>query len=135
MLAELRRAHADLLACIEELEQLAREDAPDRARLAKIRWKLSRASGARRKLVAAAHAQLSTALSGPDRERLATLMEEGAQSVAQSSHHVGRWTVDAIMVDWDGYRAASEAMRRTMRARIRSEQRALYPLLERATRA
>ncbi|WP_343519779.1 hypothetical protein [Sphingomonas sp.] len=132
MLAELKRAHETLLSCLEELERLAEADVPDPAKLASVRWKLSRASGDRRKLVEAACDLLLGSANMIDRSRAAALRAESAEMIAASSRHVGRWTMNEVLADWEGYRAASAAIRGAMRGRIAQEQRALYPLLERA---
>ena len=132
MLSELKRAHEMLLACIDELETLAGDDTPDAQKLASVRWKLSRASMQRRRLVEAACDLLMTDATLIATSRVAALREDSAATVAASSRHVGRWTTAQVLADWDGYREASAAMRKAMRARIAREQLALYPLLERA---
>ena len=133
MLLELKRAHDALLSCLDELERLSLDDRPDRAKLANIRWKLSKASAERRKRVDAACDYLSMhSANAIDRDRVASLRADIADGVAASSSHIRRWTIDQVLADWGGYRAASAALRKTMRARILQEQRALYPLLDRA---
>ncbi len=132
MLGELKRAHDTLLACIDELERLTQDDMPDREKLARVRWKLSRASVERRRLVDAACDLLMANATLIERNRVGTLREDSAETVAASSRHVGRWTMDQVHGDWAGYREASATLRKAMRARILMEQRALYPLLERA---
>ncbi|HSX54224.1 MAG TPA: hypothetical protein VLG14_02910 [Sphingomonas sp.] len=133
MLLELKRAHDALLSCLDELERLTLNDTPDRATLANIRWKLSKASAERRKQVDAACDYLSmNSATSIDRDRVASLRENIAESVAASSSHVRRWSMDQVLADWDGYRASSATLRKAMRARILQEQRALYPLLDRA---
>lgn len=133
MLAELKRAHAALLSGIDELEKLALDDVPDRATLANVRWKLSKASGERRRLVDTACDLLMASADAIDRNRVMLLRENNAETVAASSRHVGHWTMDAVIADWDSYREASTVLRKAMRGRILQEQRALYPLLERTT--
>lgn len=132
MLSELKRAHETLLACIDELEGLTKDDTPDAQKLASVRWKLSRASVQRRRLVEAACDHLMANSGVIESSRIAALREDSADTVAASSRHVGRWTMAQVLADWDGYREASAAMRKSMRTRIAQEQRALYPLLERA---
>lgn len=132
MLRELKCAHETLLACIAELEQLTRDDVPDGETLARVRWKLSRASVQRRRLVDEACDLLMTNATLIESSRIAALREDNSETVAASSRHVGRWSMEQVLADWKGYREASAAMRRIMRARILQEQRALYPLLERA---
>lgn len=132
MLGDLKQAHETLLACIEELERLTHDDTPDRQRLASVHWKLSRASVQRRRLVEAACDLLMTDATLIERSRVTALREDSAQTVAESSRHVGHWTMEQVVADWNGYREASAVLRKAMRARILQEQRALYPLLERA---
>ena len=131
MLSELKRAHEALLACIGELEKLTGEETPDAQKLGSVRWKLSRASAQRRRLVDAASERLMSDATRIESSRVAALREDSAATVAASSRHVGRWTMAQVLADWDGYREASAALRKAMRARILQEQRALYPLLER----
>lgn len=132
MLLELKRAHDALLSCLNELERLTRDAVPDRAKLANTRWKLSKASADRRKLVDAACDLLLISALAPDRARVRALRESDAEGVAASSSHVRRWPVDQAIADWDQYRTASTAVQKAMRQRILQEQRTLYPLLDRA---
>ena len=132
MLGELKRAHETLLACITELEGLTSAGTPDAEKLARVRWKLSRASVQRRRLVEAACDLLMANATLIESSRVTALREDSAETVAASSRHVGRWSMEQVLADWDGYREASAALRKAMRARILQEQRALYPLLERA---
>lgn len=132
MLFELKRAHAALLSCLDELERLTLDPVPDRAKLADTRWRLSKASAERRRLVDAACDLLMISALSNDRAGVRALREHGAEHVAASSSHVRRWSIDQALADWDGYRAASTMMRKAMRARMLQEQRTLYPLLDRA---
>lgn len=129
MLEELREAHAALLAGIQELEDATRADAPDASALAGIRWRLSRASGRRRRLIEQASAHLLDQVPGAAPE-IGRLREGNAEMLSASSRHVGDWTIERITADWRGYRAASADMRKAMRARIALEKKILYPLLE-----
>lgn len=132
MLEELKRAHDRLLACIDELAALTRDETPDRQRLASVRWKLSKVSGERRKLVEEACDRLAARGGMIEQSRVSTLREANAAMVTVSSRHVRRWSMEQVLADWNGYREASAAIREAMRGRIAQEQRALYPLLERA---
>jgi len=128
MLAELREAHEALLSGIQALEDATRAAAPDPSALAAIRWQLSRASRRRRRLVDQACAELRPhAPAEIDR-----LRDNSAEMLSASSRHVGSWTIEQVLADWDGYRAASTAMRAAMRKRIHEEKAILYPLLGKA---
>lgn len=127
MLGELREAHEALLGGIQELEEATRAAVPDRSVLAAIRWRLSRASGRRRRLVDQACAELRSGAPA----QIDRLRENSADLLSASSRHVGTWTIEQVLADWDGYRTASTAMRAAMRKRILEEKAVLYPLLER----
>ncbi len=129
MLAELREAHETLLNGIQELEDATHAPAPDPSVLAAIRWRLSRASGQRRRLIEQACTRLREGASPGVAAAIDRLRQNSAEMLAASSRHVGGWTIDHIVADWEGYRAASTAMRAAMRRRIEREKSTLYPLL------
>lgn len=129
MLAELRAAHETLLAGIQELEDATRAPSPDASALAAIRWRLSRASGHRRRLVDQACAEAMARAAPGAAAEIERLRESNAELRAVSSRHVGGWTIDRVVADWAGYRAASAEMRKAMRVRIAAEKAVLYPLL------
>jgi hypothetical protein len=117
------------LAGIQELEDATRAPSPDASALAAIRWRLSRASGRRRRLVDQACAEV-IARAGPAAAAEVERLRQGdAEQRSASSRHVGGWTIDRVVADWQGYRAASTEMRAAMRARIAAEKAVLYPLL------
>lgn len=134
MLAELREAHHVLLAELQALEDAARSGVPDAQALAAIRWRLSRASGRRRRLVEQACDRLLAGASPATAQQLGTLRHTHTEMLSASTRHVGQWTIDAVLADWAGYRAASAMMRKSMRRRIADEQSLLYPLLEGTSR-
>lgn len=134
MLGELKQAHEVLLGCISELEAALAEEFLDASTLARIRLKLSKASSARRRVVAGAIQDLSARANASEAARLTLLRENDGPVLAASSNHVGAWSIDAILADQEGYRTASTAMRKSMRERIATEKAILYPLLERADR-
>ena len=129
MLSDLRESHQLLLAELQALEDATGNDAPDARDLAAIRWRLSRASRRRRSLVDQACDRLLPGASPATARQILALREGLGEALAASTRHVGCWTIDAVLADWAGYRAASAAMRRSMRQRITAEQALLYPLL------
>ncbi len=130
MLEELRRAHDLVLRRLDELEALTAVDQPDRAALSSVRYQLTRASGARRKLLAERiYPHLLARFPGQAGAPVRALQESSPAIVATSSQHIHLWTIDETIRSWDAYRAASETMRAAMRARIADERRILYPLL------
>lgn len=65
-----------------------------------------------------------------DTRRIADLRLETSALLVQSTHHIGAWTLRAILADWPGYQRASAEMRACMLRRIQREATILYPLLE-----
>ena len=132
MLTELHQAHEQVLAALAELETLTAGAQPDSSALAGVRWRLSRASGHRRRLVEEACAHLLEKATPAEAQALRTLKQDMGEMQSASSRHVGAWSIGRVLEDWDGYRAASAEMRGAMRERIATEKRVLYPLLQRA---
>lgn len=132
MLEYLKQAHEALLGCISELEAVLAGEVLDASTLARIRLQLSKASSQRRKIVTEAIQRLSESANPSEAARLDLLRKNAEAMLAATSSHVGEWSIDAILADNDGYRAASATMRKAMRERIATERAVLYPLLERA---
>jgi hypothetical protein len=127
----LRDAHDQLLDLITKLEIETSKPLPDRAGLATVRWQLSRASGARRKMLEdQIYPALLATTHAAGLRRIQTLRDAAAAIRSASTHHISSWTMEAILADWPGYCAASQVMRTDMRARIALEREILYPLLE-----
>ncbi|MGQ0589079.1 MAG: hypothetical protein ACT4N8_06045 [Sphingosinicella sp.] len=128
--SEIERIHDDLLALIAELEALTEYETPDRQALASVRWRLSRASGRRLKLLEEiVYPWLLERSSAAEARTVSNLRESNAGLLAASRMHVAKWSVDKIMVDWADYCQDSAAMRGVMRMRIGLEKALLYPLL------
>ena len=130
LLENLKKAHADLLAAIEELARLTRGPVPDKKRLVSIRWKVSDASLIRRLLWGRIHASLVGHADARVERDLRALQDADIRLIRHSAKHVARWTADAILEDWTGYCRASDAMRGAMIDAINEEKRLLYPILE-----
>jgi hypothetical protein len=130
MLAELRDAHAEIIAWIDELEILTSFETPDRVQLTGVRWRLSQASRRRSDIIERnVYRTLLNGTDGHARDELLKLKAIGVELRQYSARHVDEWTIEKIVEDWPGYRQASFAMRNSMRARIDEERRILYPLL------
>jgi hypothetical protein len=132
-LTGLEKLHQELVALIAELGEATARDVPDRSQLTGIRWRLSRASRARTRLIETILLpHLRVQASPRDSHALDTLQEQIATASAESSRHVGAWSIDRASADWAGYRAASSEMRQAMTRRIDAEKTLLYPLLQRS---
>lgn len=127
---ELEDAHAALLRELAEMETLTAAAAPDGARLAAARLRLSKASTRRVQLLDRAIVPaLLDRLPASETRALTELRSDLAAARARSSEHVVRWTLEKAKQDWAGYCRASAGMRRAMRAQIDRERRTLAPLL------
>lgn len=123
----LRTMHEELLAALAELERATGESSFDEATLSHIRYRLSRVSGARRKLVEALCTDLIAR--GEPAEPLRALRDANAATRAVSTTHIGMWSLRDVAKDWAGYCRASATMRARMRRQIEREKAVLYPRL------
>jgi hypothetical protein len=128
-MSELHDLHAQLLHMLDELEELTSLPAPDEAALASLRYRLTRTSGARRKLIDSVCAELKAGLSEHERAPLNALHERNTAAMTASSEHISTWSLRELVKNWPGYCHASLALRRLMRAQIEAEKAALYPHL------
>jgi len=129
-MADLRELHQALLDLLDELEAVTARPAPDEVALAALRYKLSRASSARRRLIESLCNRFEAQLPGAAAEPVRALRRSVAAVLAHTTEHVGNWGMADIVRDWPGYCHASFNMRRTMREQIEREKMVLYPLLE-----
>ncbi len=125
----LQTLHRQLLEMIDELEALCALPKANEAALAGLRYRLTRTSGARRKLVEKLCADLEMTLPQPQFVPVRALRESNAAAMTASSDHIGTWSLREIMKDWPGYCLASQQIRRSMRDQIELERRTLYPYL------
>jgi hypothetical protein len=131
-LAQLTKTHADVLTAIDRLETLLQPEEPDRATLATARWRLTQASGRRRRLLDQEIYPLVEQGADGGEQGVRDLRAADGGAIAMSSQHIATWSIDHIADDWPGYRAAATTMLASMRQRIALETTILYPLLEEA---
>lgn len=125
----LQTLHGQLLEMIDELEALCARPGPDEAALAALRYRLTRTSGARRKLIEKLCAELQATLPETRVASIRALRESNVAAMTSSSDHIGTWSLREIMKDWPGYCQASQQIRRSMRDQIELERTTLYPYL------
>jgi len=128
-MSDLPALHDALIATIAELAALTARDAPDEAPIASTRYKLTRLSTARRRLIDSLCAELLPRLSPGDAARIRQFQEAHAAQRGTSSRHISDWSPREIVKNWPGYCAASAAMRAAMLAQIEREKALLYPLI------
>lgn len=122
---QLRRHHARMLAALDDLEQLTRSPACDDAQVMAVRYRLTRASTARRREVIALCEQRIAA--GVGDAAIQALRDATIASRSRSSTHIGTWTLRQVAGDWAGYTRASAAMRASLRREIAREESVLGP--------
>ena len=131
ILIALAEAHAELKRELENMASLQTETKPSAERWAYARWKLSRASRARRTSAEQAYPIALAAATPAERLRIVHLQAQDATMLAASRDHIGQWTPERIADDWAGYCAASRVIRRSMADRVQAEQDILVPILAR----
>lgn len=131
LLAEIIKAHEDLLEAIGELAELTSGPAPAKGDLVNIRWKVSSASLSRRLLWGRILISLSGRVDAAEQQKLRRLQDMDIDLLRTSTKHVGAWTPEVILEDWSGYCRDSRDMRAKMTEAIRSEQELLFPILHR----
>lgn len=129
-LRQLRDAHTKLLKAMADLDTLTRGPVPPKDVVIDARWSISRASLARRTLWHSIHRHLSARASEQGAIELRRLYESDMALLRSSSEHIFKWSITAVMQNWQEYCVASNAIRWKMKAAIESEQRVLYPMLE-----
>ncbi|ATY31252.1 hypothetical protein [Sphingomonas psychrotolerans] len=129
-MSELHDLHAQLLQMLDELEELTAQPAPDEAALASLRYRLTRTSSARRRLIDSLCIELRPTLLASEVAPLDVLHGSNTAAMTASSEHISIWSLREIVKNWPGYCQASLALRRSMRAQIEAERAVLYPHLQ-----
>lgn len=131
-MSDLQTLHAQLLEMLDELADLTAQAAPDEAALASLRYRLTRTSGARRRLVDSLCVELQLALPAAEAAAVRSLREASIGAMTSSSDHIGTWSLRQLAKDWPGYCRASAQVRSAMREQIEAERTILYPYLDAA---
>lgn len=130
MLEEIMREHRSIECCVAALEGLlASKTPPPRAALAERRLTLGRIS---MQHMSAEREHLFARLeagSSPMTDAARAARREVADLFADYVAHNNRWSLAAIELDWEGYRADARRLMKRLRACIVLEERDLYPHL------
>ena len=127
----MQKAHDELIDCTQEMERATAKVHSDLREYVGTRFRVGRASLARRLLWRTIFTYLSTRASSGDTEILQILHKADLQLLNFTSSHVVRWTTEAVRTDWAGYSEVSHQMRMKMCGAVSDEKRLLYPLLSR----
>lgn len=124
---ELKHVHEHQLALLDELEEMTAAPAPNRSALADLRLQLTRATRARRGLLAAkVYPDLERRSTGRAPGMVARLRAKDDALRRLSAQHIGTWSLHAAIADWPGYCAASAKVRAAIRAQIAVEQEVIF---------
>ena len=124
---ELLRHHSQMLAALDALAELTNASACDEKAVMAVRYRLTRASSARRRRVSMLCEQLIGAGCGDP--AVLSLRDATNVSRAASSAHIGTWTLRQVGDDWAGYVRASLRMQATLRREVAREVATLSPHL------
>lgn len=133
MLHDLHEAHAQVRACLDEMAALTSKRAADRTEYTAARFRISKASMARRACFNAVCANLGD-FTSEHSAVIDKLVRLDRELSSKSTSHVKKWTAETIYTDWPGYCAASRRIRERMAAELEAEEAMLFPLLRHRSR-
>jgi hemerythrin-like domain-containing protein len=133
MIERMLADHARLRDCADRLEALlASSSLPDSDALAAARWALG---STMMQHLAFEERHLYAALRDDPRDHVrqtaAIFHEQLASSFVPYADHTKQWTPERVTKSWESYRAQTQALIATMRARMAREEQELYPLVHR----
>lgn len=126
---DLQALHAEMTRLLDAIELQTSKAAPNMAELTSIRFQLTRASRHRTALVLELVERYVRQTSPAAKKQLESLRDDLQQARVTSASHIGRWTMQAIESDWDGYKAASQQIRARMRSQIDRERTILQTII------
>lgn len=122
---ELLRHHAQMFSALDALAQLTSVPVCDEKAVMAVRYRLTRASSARRRQVTVLCEHLLAG--GCSDPAVLALRDATHLSRAASSSHIGTWTLQQVAADWPGYVRASARMQATLRRELAREVATLSP--------
>jgi hypothetical protein len=134
LLQQLKESHHALEAALADIDFATTEDEPDLSRYPHARWRLSTARRQRRTVTSTIYTEVRSSLRPEQAEALEQWRAEDDRRLQASAQHVRIWTNNRMAADWQGYRAASDTLRRSLRGWIAAERAFIYPLLESRSR-
>lgn len=130
LMLELQTAYDELRRCIAELTDVLDLPEPNRARLTSVRLKIATLRLARGPLVGKIAACLDGKTNSSEAELLRRLRTEHDEMLRNAAAHTSKWSLEAIDLDWAGYRAATRQLLRCWMEKMNWEQEVIYPLLK-----
>lgn len=131
LMLELQTAHDELRRCLAELTDVLDLPEPNRARLTSVRLKIATLRLARGPLVGKIAACLDGKPNSSETELLRRLRTEHDEMLRKAAAHTSKWSLEAVDLDWAGYRVATRQLLRCWIDKMNWEQEVIYPLLKR----
>ncbi|HXH52346.1 MAG TPA: hypothetical protein VNH53_02815 [Sphingomicrobium sp.] len=131
LIAEFEHAYEELSQYVTELNNVLEQAKLDRAKLTTIRLKIAQLRLIRGPLIGKIAACLKNKISASEAQLLQELRRAHDELLRAASAHTGKWTMDAIEADWEGYRFKARQLARCWMEKVRWEQEILLPLLSR----
>jgi hypothetical protein len=130
LLSALQSAHRQIEASFVAMDDVASAAAPDHERVGLARLRVAQANLARRRIVTKLLSHLTTLVTVDARDALREHLRRDEDHSQKISALIREWTPGAVLGDWDGFRAASRAIRSGIQQIIATEKTLLYPLLQ-----
>lgn len=130
LLDELQSTFADLGECLDQLQQLLDEPAPDLARLTTVRLRLARLRLMRAPLVEKISRCVAGAINPSEAAALQEMRSAHQRMLEAASAHTSKWTLDAVVANWAEYRSTTREVARHWLERAKADQQLLYPLVK-----
>lgn len=130
LLDELQSTFADLGECLDQLQRLLDEPAPDLARLTTVRLRLAHLRLTRGPLMDKIAKCVDGKISAAEAAALQEMRSAHQRLLEAASAHTGKWTLDAVNANWPEYRHATREVARRWLERAKADQQLLYPLVK-----
>ncbi len=129
MLSQLQKSRDDLLIALAMMDTITSEPVADCYRVSNARWLLSQAGLKGCTAWGNIFHYLLPKVGPRGALALQSLNLAHLDVLANSSSHIGKWTLGAVEADWPGYCKAYRVVRRKMMTCIEAEMRSVHPIL------
>ena len=129
LVAQYKRAHQEMLAAIEPMDELAFGPVPNQLRLSHTRLRLTRAANDSRAAVHKVLSILSELPSPTVAHKVQALKQMHVELKEAARRHMATWTHTASLADWRGYCRSHSEVAQRWRETIDRERQLIYPML------
>lgn len=130
LLDELQSTFAELVECMDQLQQLLDQPTPDLARLTTVRLRLAHLRLTRGPLMDRISRCVAGKINASEEAALQQMRAAHQQMLEAASAHTGKWTLDAVKANWPEYRRATRDVARRWLERAKADQQLLYPMIK-----